>query len=50
MSSALAGLAWTLRGGRFFYLGTATLSILGYEHNLNKPVIRLWNDSRHVGD
>jgi probable phosphoglycerate mutase len=35
-------------GGRFFYLGTATLSALGYEHNKDKPVVRLWNDSRHV--
>lgn len=37
-------------GGRFFFLGTATLSILGYEHSLSEPVIRLWNDSKHVGD
>jgi probable phosphoglycerate mutase len=38
-------------GGRFFYLGTATLSIVGYEHNNpEEPVVRLWNDSRHVGD
>jgi probable phosphoglycerate mutase len=36
--------------GRFLYLGTATLSMLGYEHTKNEPVIRLWNDSRHVGD
>jgi broad specificity phosphatase PhoE len=36
-------------GGRYFYLSTATLSIVGYEHNLNEPVVRLWNDSRHVG-
>jgi probable phosphoglycerate mutase len=35
-------------GGRYFYLGTATLSVLGYEHTLDKPVVRLWNDSRHV--
>lgn len=34
--------------GRFFYLGTATVSVLGYEHNSNDPVLRLWNDSRHV--
>jgi len=34
--------------GRLFYLGTATLSVLGYEHDLNEPVVRLWNDSRHV--
>jgi probable phosphoglycerate mutase len=34
--------------GRFFYLGTATLSALGYEHNDAEPVLRLWNDARHV--
>jgi probable phosphoglycerate mutase len=34
--------------GRYFLLSTATLSILGYEHKLNEPVIRLWNDDRHV--
>ncbi|HVS36693.1 MAG TPA: histidine phosphatase family protein [Gemmataceae bacterium] len=37
-------------GGRLFYLGTATLSVLGYERDKTEPVIRLWNDSRHVGD
>jgi probable phosphoglycerate mutase len=36
--------------GRFFTLSTATLSIVGYEHNLSEPVIRLWNDGRHVGN
>jgi broad specificity phosphatase PhoE len=35
-------------GGRFFFLGTATLSALGYEHGKNEPVVRLWNDNRHV--
>ena len=35
-------------GGRYFVLGTATLSVLGYEHNLAEPVIRLWNDSHHL--
>jgi probable phosphoglycerate mutase len=36
-------------GGRYFYLGTATLSIVGHEHhNPAEPVVRLWNDSRHV--
>jgi probable phosphoglycerate mutase len=34
--------------GRLFYLTTASLSILGYEHSQNEPVIRLWNDDRHV--
>ena len=35
--------------GRFFMLTTASLSALGYEYNLSRPVIRLWDDSRHVG-
>jgi broad specificity phosphatase PhoE len=35
--------------GRFFLLSTASLSALGYEHNLSQPVIRLWDDTRHVG-
>jgi broad specificity phosphatase PhoE len=34
--------------GKHFLLGTASLSALGYEHSLSKPVIRLWNDDRHV--
>jgi probable phosphoglycerate mutase len=36
--------------GRYFYLGTAALSILGYHHGPHDPVIRLWNDCRHEGD
>jgi broad specificity phosphatase PhoE len=35
--------------GRFFLLSTASLSALGYEHDLSQPVIRFWNDTRHVG-
>ena len=35
--------------GRYFLLNTASLSALGYEHNLSEPVIRLWDDTRHVG-
>jgi probable phosphoglycerate mutase len=31
---------------RHFYLTTASLSILGYDHDLDEPVIRLWNDAR----
>jgi len=34
--------------GRHFVLSTASLSALGYEHNLAEPAIRLWNDDRHV--
>jgi broad specificity phosphatase PhoE len=32
---------------KLFVLSTAALSILGYEHNLEEPAIRLWNDNRH---
>jgi len=35
--------------GRYFLLETASLSALGYEHNPSEPLIRLWNDTRHVG-
>jgi probable phosphoglycerate mutase len=31
-----------------FMLSTASLSALGYEHDLSRPVIRLWNDTNHV--
>jgi broad specificity phosphatase PhoE len=34
--------------GRHFALNTASLSAVGYEHDLSRPVIRLWNDDRHV--
>lgn len=34
--------------GRCFMLSTASLSEVGYEHKLSQPVIRLWNDARHV--
>ncbi|MER9315775.1 histidine phosphatase family protein [Mesorhizobium sp. M0659] len=30
-------------GGAHFVLDTASLSILGYEHDLSEPVIRRWN-------
>ena len=29
-------------------LTTASLSALGYEHNLSQPAIQLWNDTNHV--
>ncbi|MGO9468861.1 MAG: histidine phosphatase family protein [Isosphaeraceae bacterium] len=35
-------------GGSLFFLGTASLSILGYEHSEDEPAVRLWNDDRHV--
>ena len=33
---------------RYFMLSTASLSALGYEGNPARPVIRLWNETRHV--
>jgi probable phosphoglycerate mutase len=33
---------------RSFMLTTGSLSALGYEHDLSRPVIRLWNDTQHV--
>jgi broad specificity phosphatase PhoE len=34
---------------RRFMLSTASLSAVGYEKELSRPVIRLWNDTHHVG-
>jgi broad specificity phosphatase PhoE len=33
---------------RCFYLDTASLSIVGYEHNMDEPCVRLWNETRHL--
>ena len=33
---------------RYFMLSTASLTALGYENDLSRPVIRFWNDTRHV--
>ncbi len=38
-----------LTAGRLFLLSTASLGELGYEHDVSEPVIRLWNDTCHVG-
>jgi broad specificity phosphatase PhoE len=35
--------------GRLFRLGTASVSILGYEHGMGEPVIRLWNETPPPG-
>jgi probable phosphoglycerate mutase len=29
-------------------MSTASLSVLSYEHTLDEPAVRLWNDDRHV--
>jgi probable phosphoglycerate mutase len=34
--------------GALFVLETASVSILGYEHGLSEPAIRLWNEVGHV--
>lgn len=34
--------------GKYFLLSTASVSVLGYEHDLSEPSIRLWNDVGHV--
>jgi broad specificity phosphatase PhoE len=31
-----------------FLLSTASLSVVGYDQELSRPVIRLWNDTHHV--
>jgi len=33
--------------GRLFVLGTASLSVMGYEHDRSEPVIRLWDEMPH---
>jgi len=33
--------------GRYFLLGTASLSAMGYEHGRSEPAVRLWNEIPH---
>lgn len=33
--------------GRHFLLGTASLSVVGYEHDRSEPAIRLWGEMPH---
>jgi broad specificity phosphatase PhoE len=35
--------------GRYFLLGTAGLSAVGYEHDRSEPAIQLWNEIPHPG-
>ena len=35
-------------GGRFLLLSTTSLSALGYEHNLDEPVIKLWDETGYL--
>jgi broad specificity phosphatase PhoE len=39
-----------VQDARFFVLGTAALSALGFEHTRAEPAIRFWNDDRHLAD
>lgn len=43
------GLEVSLNAKRFM-LSTASLSAVGYEKEMSRPVIQLWNDTHHVGD
>jgi probable phosphoglycerate mutase len=36
--------------GQYFMLETASLSILGYDHSVSQPAIRLWDETCHVGE
>jgi broad specificity phosphatase PhoE len=36
-------------GGRYFLLSTTSLSALSYEHNLDEPVIKLWDETGYLG-
>lgn len=45
---AVRWLGLPVEDGRLFLLSTATLSILGYDHDRDEPVVRLWNDSSHL--
>jgi broad specificity phosphatase PhoE len=36
--------------GKYFLLSTASLSALGYEHNLSQPVLALWDDTHHLDE
>jgi len=47
LATSWLGLEPTVNSRRFM-LTTASLSALGYEESLSRPVIRLWNDTHHV--
>jgi len=40
---AARGLRLEPAAGRYFVLGTASLSALGYEHDISEPVVQWWN-------
>jgi probable phosphoglycerate mutase len=47
---AVRWLGLEVAAGQYFMLETASLSILGYEHNQSQPAIRLWDETSHVGE
>jgi broad specificity phosphatase PhoE len=47
LASSWLGIAPTIHS-RSFLLSTASLSALGYDQELSRPVIQLWNETRHV--
>ncbi|MDR3623960.1 MAG: histidine phosphatase family protein [Chlamydiales bacterium] len=34
--------------GKLIYLNTASISIVGYEHNMQEPIIKTWNSICHL--
>jgi hypothetical protein len=34
--------------GRYLLFDTTAVSVLAYQRDLTEPVIRLWNDQRHL--
>jgi probable phosphoglycerate mutase len=34
--------------GKLFFLSTGGVSVLGYEHDLSRPVLRLLNNTSHI--
>ena len=36
--------------GALFVLATASLGVLGYDHDRSEPAVRLWNDASHLRD
>jgi probable phosphoglycerate mutase len=45
---AVRWLGMPASAGQHFWLATASLSALGYEHTLSEPVILLWNETGHL--
>ena len=41
-------LALEPEAGKHFFVSTAAIGVLGYEHNTSEPVIRLWNEQSKI--